>query len=180
MRQHTSECSKGCRSTSGHSPTGEGSQRIRLAQAQKGLCDGTADRFICAGTGTRAVGIVCRCPIPDGTTGVPRRLRRGQRGESATPDQTTLPQFVREDTTGAHDEGRHHMREPGLRGVLHFHQLGQVHRLVPPAASLVPATQHTTCNNLHRCTLGVLAGCQSSQRVTQTHITHHHHTATSK
>ena len=41
------------------------------------------------------------------------------------------------------------MCESGPRGVLHFHQLGQVHRLIPPAASLVPATQHATRNNLH-------------------------------
>ena len=74
----------------------------------------------------------------------------------------------------------HMMRvKPGLCGVLHFHQLGQVHRFVPPAATLVPATQHTARNNLHRCTIGVLARRQSSQRVTQTHLTHHHNTATS-
>ena len=34
----------------------------------------------------RAVGIVCRRPIPDDTTGVSRLLRGGERGESATAD----------------------------------------------------------------------------------------------
>ena len=65
---------------------GKDPNRIRLAQSQKGLCDGAPNRFIRAGTGTRAVGIVCRRPIPDDTTGVSRLLRGGQRGESATAD----------------------------------------------------------------------------------------------
>ena len=65
---------------------GKDPKRICLAQAQKGLCDGTSNRFIRASTGTRAVGIVCRRPIPDDTTGVSRLLRGGQRGESATTD----------------------------------------------------------------------------------------------
>ena len=65
---------------------GKDPKRIRFAKAQKGLCDGTPNRFIRASTGTRAVGIVCRRPIPDDTTGVSRLLRGGQRGESATAD----------------------------------------------------------------------------------------------
>ena len=58
----------------------------RKKDAQKGLCDGTPNRFIRASTGTRAVGIICRRSIPDDTTGVSRLLRGRQRGESATAD----------------------------------------------------------------------------------------------
>ena len=91
---------------------GKDPNRIPLAQAQKGLCDGEADRFICAGTGTHAVGILCRRSLPHGPTGMPRLPRGGQRGESASADQTTLPQPVRNNATGRHDEGRHHVHEP--------------------------------------------------------------------
>ena len=35
---------------------GKDPNRIRFAQAQKGLCDGEADCLICAGTRTRAMG----------------------------------------------------------------------------------------------------------------------------
>ena len=175
----SADAEKGAQAQVGVSQLGKDPNRIRFAQAQKGLCDGKADCLICAGARTRAVGIVCRCSIPHGTTGVPRLLRGGQRGESASPDQTTFPQPVRGDATAAHDERRHHMHESGPCGVLHLHQLGQVHRFVPFAAALVPATQHTACNNLYSCTLGVFARRQSSPRITQTHITHHHHTATS-
>ena len=158
---------------------GKDPSRIHFAQAQKGLCDGEADCLICAGARTRAVGIVCRCSFPHGTTGVPRLLRGGQRGESASPDHTTLPQPVSDNATGSHDGRRHYMHEPGPRGVLHLHQFGQVHRFVPFAAALVPAAQHTACNNLHCCALGVFARRQSAPRFTQTHLTHYHHTATS-
>ena len=125
---------------------GKDPNRIRFAQARKDFATGRPI-VICAGIGTRAVGIVCRCSIPHGTTGMPRLLRGGQRGESASPDQTTLPQPVRDDATGTHDERRHHTHEPGPCGVLHLHQLGQVHRFVPFAAALwyqQRNTQHAT------------------------------------
>ena len=51
-------------------------------------------------------------------------------------------------------------------------------RFIPLDAALVPATQHSACNNLHSGTLGVFAGSPSPPRITQTYLTHHHHTAT--
>ena len=70
----------------GVSQLGKDPKRIHLAKAQKGLCDGTPNRFIRASTGTRAMGIICRRFIPDDTTGVSRLLRGRQRGKSATAD----------------------------------------------------------------------------------------------